>query len=77
MMVEIEIGGLRATARGYAWERGDEPLLTTLRNDLLARQVDGAYDPFPARTIAQEALDRYGGRIISEQAPAYVAGRDY
>lgn len=75
-MVEIQIGRLRATAVGWEWTTGDHPLLTTLRQDAEVRPYTG-YDPFPALTLAEEAIQRYGGRIVAQQPPAYVAGRVY
>ena len=75
-MVEVEIGGLSATIAGYAWIDGDEPLLTTLAQDAQVRPK-GDYDPFPALTIANEAIARYGGRIVSQEPPEHVPGRVY
>lgn len=74
--VEVTIGGMRAVAAGRAWLEGDEPLLTMLRGLLQVRDATG-YDPFPALTIAQEAVARYGGRIVDQAPPEYVEGRVY
>ena len=75
-MVEVEIGGMSATAEGYEWTRGDSDLLAILRQDLQIRIAEG-YDPFPALTIATEAISRYGGRIVRQEPPEYVEGRVY
>lgn len=75
--VEIEIGGMRAVAASPAWIEGDELLLDILRQDLFIRQVSLTYDPFPALTIAQEAIARYGGRIIAQELPEYEEGTVY
>lgn len=75
-MVEVQIGGVTATAIGRTWAEGDALLLRTLRQDLRWR-VWESYDPFPALTLAEEAIQRYGGRIVTQQPPAYVAGRVY
>lgn len=75
-MVEVEIGGMRAIAEGLAWTKGDNELLAMLRQDLLIRD-NGGYDPFPALTIANEAIALYGGRIIRQEPPEYVDGRVY
>lgn len=76
-MVEVEIAGMSATIIGREWAEGDEPILTTLRQDLLVRRDDLRYDPFPALTIAQEAIARYGGRIIAQEPPDYEEGTVY
>ena len=75
-MVEIEIGTSRATITGERWTSGDETLLSILRQDSEIRRPFG-YDPFPALTIAQEAIARYGGRIVRQEPPDYVVGRVY
>lgn len=75
-MVEVEIGGFRAVIVGKEWAEGDPVLLRTLRQDLSIRPYAG-YDPFPALTIAQEAIQRYGGSIVRQEPPAYVEGRVY
>lgn len=75
-MVEIEIGAMRATISGVDWVKGDDLLLRLLRQDLVVRESIG-YDPFPALTIANEAIARYGGRIIRQEPPEYVEGRVY
>jgi len=75
-MVEVEIGGMRAIAEGLAWTSGDADLLAILRQDLAIR-VGAGYDPFPALTIAQEAIALYGGRIIRQEPPEYAAGTIY
>lgn len=75
-MVEVEIGGMTAQIIGEEWTEGDSVLLRTLRQDLSIRAYAG-YDPFPAHTIANEAIQRYGGRIIRQRPPKYVEGRIY
>lgn len=75
-MVEVEIDGARAVIVGWRWTEGDPVLLRVLEQDLVERAYTG-YEPFPALTIAQEAIARYGGRIVSEVSPAYVPGRVY
>lgn len=69
-MVEVEIGGEHATIASHEWVSGDELLLSILRQDLAIRD-NGDYDPFPALTIATEAVNRYGGRIIRQEPPDY------
>lgn len=75
-MVEVEIGGVRAVAEGYQWTSGDARLLRTLRGNAA---VFGwaAYEPFPALTLARDAVSRYGGRIVRQQPPEYAPGRVY
>ena len=75
-MVEVEIGGVRATIVGMEWTEGDASLLRTLRQDLAIRPYSG-YDPFPALTIAQEAIRHYGGRIVRQDPPEFMEGRIY
>lgn len=75
-MVEVEIGGMRAIAEGLAWTKGDPDLLALLQQDLQIRASTG-YDPFPALTIAQEAVALYGGRIVRQEPPNYVPGTIY
>lgn len=76
-MTQIEIGGQRAVIVGREWTDGDEPLLSILRQDLVIRDDRLTYDPFPALTIAQEAISRYGGRIIRQEPPDYDEGAIY
>lgn len=76
-MVEVEIGGMRCKAVGTEWPEGEEPLLGILRQDLLMRRAPLTYDPFPALTIAQEAIERYGGRIVRQDPPEHEEGRIY
>ena len=75
-MVEVEIGGVRAIIEGTTWTQGSPTLLRTLQQDALVRPYSG-YDPFPALTIATEAITRYNGRIVRQQPPEYVEGRVY
>lgn len=76
-MVEVEIGGMRCKAIGNEWTEGDDPLLGILQQDLIMRRDVLNYDPFPAMTIALEAIERYGGRIVRQDPPSYVGGRIY
>lgn len=75
--VEVEIAGRRAVAAGWAWVEGDATLLEMLRQDLRQRERTIGYDPFPALTLAEEAVARYGGRIVGQALPEYVEGRVY
>lgn len=75
-MVEIEIGGLRAIARGWEWVQGDDTLLKILRQDL-SIMPKHEYSPFPALTLANAAIERYGGEIIRQEPPEYTEGRVY
>lgn len=76
-MVEVEIGGAHAIIVGQEWTEGDDLLLSILRQDLLVRRDVLSYDPFPALTIAQEAIDQYGGRIVRQEPPSYEEGAIY
>ena len=76
-MVEVKIGGMSATIVGYEWTEGDELLLSILRQDVQIRDDSLSYDPFPAFTIAQEAIDRYGGEIVRQKPPVFTEGAIY
>lgn len=75
--VEVQIAGRGAVAAGWAWVEGDATLLEMLRQDLRQRERTIGYDPFPALTLAEEAVALYGGRIVGQEPPEHTEGRVY
>lgn len=76
-MIVIDIYGNRATLRGRDWECA-EPLAKRLLDiDLEYFTTISGADPWPERTIAQGAVDRYGARIVLEVPPVLVPDAVY
>lgn len=76
-MVEIEINGVRATIEGRIWRAARPSVAQALNDDVAVRPATFAYEPWPDMAIAQEAIQRYGGRIVRQAKPAFVEGRIY
>lgn len=76
-MVEIEIGGRSAVIRSLEWHSAAPSLQQLLRDDVAVRPAPSQYEPWPDMAIAQEAVTRYGGRIVRQVAPAFDRNRIY
>lgn len=75
-MVIVEIGGHRATIVGRMWTCDSETLRGILQSDADITELPAA-DPFPDLTIAQAAVETYGGRIVEQKPPAMEDGVIY
>ncbi len=76
-MVEIEINGERATIKGGVWTAPRASVAQALNDDVAVRPATFAYEPWPDMAIAQEVIQRYGGRIVSQEKPEFIEGRVY
>lgn len=70
-MIEIEISEKRAVIQNQTWRSDVAVLARLLNDDLAVRPVPLQYEPWPDLAIAQEAANRYRGRIVRQQAPAF------
>jgi hypothetical protein len=66
--VTILVGGSTATCERYRWSSEDKALLRKL-TELLDPRGPTTADPWPEWTVAQEAIRRYGGRVIGQVRP--------
>ena len=62
-MVTIEIAGIRATIKDLDWTSKDKSVEKVL-NSLLSPWGPSGADPYPDLTAAQEAVDKFKGKII-------------
>lgn len=75
-MIIVEIGGHRATIVGGRWGCESEAIRAILQSDADITELPAA-DPFPDLTIAQAAVETYGGRIVEQKPPAMEDGVIY
>lgn len=75
-MVVIEFGGSQATLIGRRWQCEVEAFQTLLQSDADRADVP-TEEPFPELTIAQAAVDAYGGTIIQAEPPVTEDGVIY
>lgn len=62
-MVTIEIAGTRATIKDLDWTSEDKSVEKVL-NSLLNPWGPSGADPYPDFTAAQEAVDKFKGKIV-------------
>jgi hypothetical protein len=77
MAVIIQVGQSTATVKNREWTSKDKELLRRLVG-LLARYTSTGADPWPDWTIANQAVDELGGKVIGQtDPPKTVPGRIY
>lgn len=64
MTAIVEINGKKAVIKDYHWTSPDNDLARTL-NGLLEPGGPSGADPNPDGTVAQDAVKKFGGRVIS------------
>jgi len=75
-MVKVLIGERTATISDYVWESSD-PLFANLLNGRLSPFGTSPADPNPDLTAAQDAIAKFGGKILQADPVEYVEGRIY
>lgn len=75
-MVQIALGGERATLHGYSVDCDTFNLRTLIEQEIAL--LDGAqYDPWPAMTVAQTLERDYGAIITGAESPTIQLRRVY
>jgi len=76
MSATVKIGGILATITDYQWS-SDNKQLQNLLNAALPETGPSGADPNPDHTAALNAIEAFGGEIVSFDEAEHVSGRIY
>lgn len=76
MRATIETHGASATIEGWEW-RSENEIVSEMLNQMLPPDGPSGADPAPNYHAALDAVEQFGGHLVSYELPEYVEGRIY